>query len=121
MRLRTQVALVGVSIGFVVAYTFIRLLRIPSGRPIPIWPTLTIPFAISIMAAIRSRFVFVPPLAVLFGIVSGSIAFATVRSWPAAEFHIALGIALVLSLPSLFIANWRRKWYVAATREIRTQ
>ncbi len=112
MQLRTQMALLAISIGFVVVYTSSQLHRIQSGRPMPIWPTLTIPFVLSIYSAVRSRLPLVPPLTVMFGIMSGSLVFAAFRSWAAAEFHIACVVALVLSLPSLFVAKWSRSRYV---------
>lgn len=113
-KLRTQIALIFVAVGFVAVYNSVQLQRIPSGRPVPLWPSLAVPFALSVFSAVRSRFTYVPPLAAIFGVMTASVAFAAFRSWAAAELHIALAVGIVLSIPSLVLARRSRTKYSLA-------
>ncbi len=108
IRPSTQIMLVAIAVGFVVLYNLLQLRRIPSGRPVPLWPTLLIPFVLSILSAFRSLSVSIPPLTVVLGIMSAVPVFAAARGWRAAEPHIALLIAITLAAPSFFVARSSR-------------
>lgn len=101
--------LLAASVGFVVVYTTIILHVIPSHRPKPIWPTIIVPFTLSIVSAIRTRNVAFSPMTCLLGITSGSLVFGVLKDWGGAETHIVLPIAAALSLPSLVLAINRRQ------------
>ena len=105
----TQVALLVVAIAFVAAYYTIQLQRIPSGRPIPLWPALLVPFSLSLLSAVRSQYTALPPLTAVLGVVTGSVVFAQFRGWAAAETPIALAIGIAISIPSWVVARRSKK------------
>ena len=113
----TQLALLVVAMGFVAAYYTIQMQRIPSGRPIPLWPTLLVPFSLSLVSAVRPRYALLPPLTAILGLVTGSVVFAKYRGWAAAETPIALAIGIFISIPSWIVARRSQKKQVATERD----
>lgn len=109
--LRAQIAILFVSIGIVAVYYCVQLQRIPGGRPVPLWPSLTIPFVLSLISGFRSQSRFIPALTAFLGVMTGSVAFGIYRSWPAAELPIAFAIGIVISIPSLILSMRSRAKY----------
>ena len=106
------------SVGFVVIYMSILLQLIPRHLPIPVWPAILVPLVLSILSAIRTRSLFIAPLACVCGVSSGSLMFAAVRGWDLAEAPIVIPFSVLLSAPSFLIANYSPRSAVAPTSSL---
>jgi hypothetical protein len=101
---KTQGAMIVFSILFGMGYQLTQNFCLGPNGVVPIWPHLTIPTLVSVVAAIGSRNLIAPPLASLAGIVAGLMVFAAFRGLPACELQISLPVAVFCSLPSFCIA-----------------
>ena len=77
---------------------------VPRHRPLMAWPTVAVPFLLSIAAAVKTRNLIVAPLACFLGMVAGSLMFALVRGWAGATADTVVPVAAILSVPSVFVA-----------------
>lgn len=102
------IGVVVASVCFVVFYMSFQLPRTPRSRPIPVSPTIVVPFALSIVSAVWTRNLALAPLACFLGMTSGSLMFAAFRGWAGAATHTVVPIAMALSVPSIFVVILRR-------------
>ena len=121
MRTVLQVAALIATVVAIAVYYYVMLRRIPVAARVPLWPTLTVPVIVSILSAIGSRSLLIPPLTAIAGVASGSVVFGFMRSWPAAELPIAIGLGTFLAIPSFILcvrSRRRRKRALPALQHV---